>query len=441
MHTHRAAGGVGDYHMNMAREFERWFVRVRAMQSSNDARRRGGLSRMHRHRAHHLRAPPASQSSDPIRTRSLSVGASSIVVMRTAFPAATVAAALGGGPASRPALAFAAAEKEDRAVAVGAGKKKSLARDSDGTASSLRARTDGAECAVEEKPSGGGTDVGILTGGSSCEADEICEKDGTSSLGGRCASSTKKKLVTPKVAAFTRRQRRASTLLANRRRRAQDDRQVGSGGAALANATDTGDEEEEEEFVCPTFCPEEFCNCARSDEGGDAERCAPELNMVCEQDLLAECVPDRYLKFYTSTYCPFAKCLAVDSRPYAECSCDYYDAYCKAYYTFQESMEKCAIGQCCADTPVETKYTCLPELTPTKSPTMTPTLTQKPSASPTDSMAPTLTMAPTSSTAPTGAPSTSSKPTTSAAPTRLISETPSASPTISAAVSVQVPLR
>ena len=312
--------------------------------------------------------------------------------MRTTLSSAAIAIITG---ASHPALAS-ADKKEDRAVANAV---ISLTRDVNKSYQSSklqrpRSLLGGEECNsfndhgpnASENSAYGYVDIDVDVGILGCRADdEICVRDETSSLGGRCtlasaASSLyssgeqqeeeQERPQKPLMAAFPNRRNRR--LPSNRRL------QPAIGGA----------EEEEEEvdgpFVCPTNCPKDFCDCAQDD--GDASACAAELNAVCTAGLIAECVPDKYLDFYTQTYCPYAKCVAVYNKPLEECSCDYYRDYCQVYYEFVESMDKCEVGECCAVQPAGSKWTCIPEMQPTLNPTGSPTSSAKPSASPTVSL-------------------------------------------------------
>mmetsp|Transcript_12196 Transcript_12196/g.26558 ORF Transcript_12196/g.26558 Transcript_12196/m.26558 type:complete len:546 (+) Transcript_12196:81-1718(+) len=263
-------------------------------------------------------------------------------------------------------------------------------------------------------------DVGVL---SCVDADQACEADGTSSTGGRCTTTTtssssakqfNERPQTPTIPVFPSRRHNPTA-----KQRFLQRNSTGLGAGA----------DEDEPFVCPANCPQEFCDCASSD--GDAEKCAPQLHSVCTDNLLSECVPDKYLQFYTDTYCPFAACLAVENKPYEECSCGYYKDYCKVYYAFEESIEKCATGTCCDAEAAGSKWTCLPGLQPTASPTEAPTVSSMPSGVPTTTAMPTVSSKPTSSAAPTFRPSTSVPPTVSSVPTPNPTDTPSSQPSTS----------
>mmetsp|Transcript_34171 Transcript_34171/g.73966 ORF Transcript_34171/g.73966 Transcript_34171/m.73966 type:complete len:590 (-) Transcript_34171:385-2154(-) len=310
----------------------------------------------------------------------------------------------------------------------------------------LRQRTLEKECnsfpSSKKKKRGGmlTADVGILM---TCddEIHETCVPDETSSIGGRCTNTSssssssssiqlEQPQILPKVAPFKKR-RNHLTIAQQQQRNLQilsDRPQTGDDGEEVVE----GEEEVDVPFVCPTNCPIAFCDCAEDD--GDAALCASELHDVCTSDLIPECVPDKYLPFYTETYCPFAQCLTepTSGKPlYEECSCNYYLAYCNLYYSFEESLEKCAISTCCEERGAGEKFVCLPALEPTWSPTAYPTVSFEPSASPTSTTSPTATTGPTTTTAPTFAPSMSTSPTSSSAPSSSPSVSPTAYPTSS----------
>lgn len=213
-------------------------------------------------------------------------------------------------------------------------------------------------------------DVGIL----GCGPNQTCEPDGSSKLGGRCtisAGSAQLKLpgIPDKMAAFSNRRVRQS----NQKQRALRFLQE------IDGSTNTTDDYEEK--VCPPNCPQQFCDCAHAD--GDAEKCSSELHSVCINDLLSSCVPESFMAFYTDTYCPFASCIALEGKSYEECTCAYYQNYCDVYYAYMESIEKCAIANCCDGQPDGTKYMCIPGMEPTGNPTMAPVFSPHPSSSPT----------------------------------------------------------
>ena len=187
------------------------------------------------------------------------------------------------------------------------------------------------------------TDVGVLV--VDCDDEQTCEFDESSSLGGRCTATSKssvvelvveeEQLTTPKTPAFPIRRQRPLIFQKQSRKLQTTDGSTGNVPVAGIGGDNTTDV-----FVCPTGCPQDFCDCAEDD--GDAKKCAAELHGVCEANLLPACVPDKYLTFYIETYCPYASCLAVENKIVEECSCDYYKNYCETYYAYEESIEKCA---------------------------------------------------------------------------------------------------
>jgi hypothetical protein len=290
--------------------------------------------------------------------------------MRIIFPSASIAAFTGSYLVSAEVVKVHDLAGEQRIV--------KLARDVDESfqSSNTRKRSLDEECntfnsdgdSAEENAESGPTDVGIL----GCGPNQKCEPDQSSLLGGRCTMSTvSAQLKLPgkpvSMAAFPKRRGRRTNKIQRALRFLQE--------------TDATTDDVEEEQVCPPNCPQQFCDCAFND--GDANKCANELHSVCINDLLDNCVPDSAMSFYTDTYCPFAECVAFEGKSYEECTCDYYANYCNVYYAYLESIEKCAVSNCCDGQPDGMKYTCIPELQPTGNPTMAPIFSPHPSSSPT----------------------------------------------------------
>jgi len=99
----------------------------------------------------------------------------------------------------------------------------------------------------------------------------------------------------------------------------------------LEGATDDGID-----FFCPrTTCPSALCDCAEG--GGSLERCASELQSVCLNGQLGDCVFRDYVQVYQSVYCPFTFCLN-DGFLENQCDCAFYDLYCAQ---IQEDKVKC----------------------------------------------------------------------------------------------------
>jgi hypothetical protein len=295
--------------------------------------------------------------------------------MRIALPCATIAAIISAwGLVSADDGRVLAVEEVDGADDGAAGNVAS-SRARAPRSRRVQSPSDGEECDVSVDYGGlvSEADVGVLH----CGPGRTCVADGNSSVGGRCVTvdtsssaadlPNDRPVVLPRMAIFPSRDAHMARRLSTdpRLRRVQED-----GG-----------------FVCPTNCPQSFCDCARAlngnDADGDAYKCAPELHSTCVTGLIPECVPADNLSFYTETYCPFAECVVVSGETYENCYCEYNKNYCVTYYAFQESIDKCAIGSCCDSKPEGEKYGCLPELQPTGAPTLEPTVTRKPTDSPT----------------------------------------------------------
>lgn len=214
-------------------------------------------------------------------------------------------------------------------------------------------------------------DIGIL----GCRnPNATCEYDELSSLGGRCTLD--RSLLTPKnidTPIFSHR-RESSHLLTSPRE-------------------DTPRFLQNSSWSCPSGCPKEFCKCAQ--KHGEVKHCTKEMDELCLNGLVSECVPNDYLPFYYQTYCPFSECI-VANNAYHDCSCQYYRDYCTLYYAFNESTSKCNIAACCeAAVDQDSKIMCLPGLQPSISPTMNPTTSMEPSGMPSLSGVPTISPKPT----------------------------------------------
>jgi len=90
------------------------------------------------------------------------------------------------------------------------------------------------------------------------------------------------------------------------------------------------------DFFCPrTTCPSTLCDCAEA--GGSLEKCSTELQSVCLNGQLGDCVFKDYVHVYQSVYCPFTFCLN-DGFLENQCDCAFYDLYCAQ---IQEDKVKC----------------------------------------------------------------------------------------------------
>jgi len=80
------------------------------------------------------------------------------------------------------------------------------------------------------------------------------------------------------------------------------------------------------EYYCPRdTCPTALCDCA--DGGGSLEDCTPQLQDVCRQGKLGDCVFKDYVAVYEEVYCPFAFCQNTGHRE-DQCDCAFYKLYC-----------------------------------------------------------------------------------------------------------------
>ena len=64
-------------------------------------------------------------------------------------------------------------------------------------------------------------------------------------------------------------------------------------------------QENDYDYYCPReTCPTELCDCA--DGGGSLEDCVDQLQAVCREGKLDQCVFKGYVEMYQDVYCPFA---------------------------------------------------------------------------------------------------------------------------------------
>lgn len=94
---------------------------------------------------------------------------------------------------------------------------------------------------------------------------------------------------------------------------------------------------EEDLFYCPrSSCPEPLCDCA--DEGGSIELCSSELQSVCLNGQLGDCVFNGFLEIYKTIYCPLTFCLN-DGFDESKCDCAFYEMYCSHISSGNEDCE------------------------------------------------------------------------------------------------------
>lgn len=85
-------------------------------------------------------------------------------------------------------------------------------------------------------------------------------------------------------------------------------------------------QENDYDYYCPReTCPTELCDCA--DGGGSLEDCVDQLQAVCREGKLDQCVFKGYVEMYQDVYCPFASCAASGHRE-NQCDCAFYQLYC-----------------------------------------------------------------------------------------------------------------
>jgi hypothetical protein len=98
------------------------------------------------------------------------------------------------------------------------------------------------------------------------------------------------------------------------------------------------DTDDEVTFFCPRdTCPQALCDCA--EEGGSLENCSSELQSVCMNGQLSDCVFVDYVSVYRDVYCPFTFCLN-DGFLENQCNCAFYEMYCAQILS---DKEKCAL--------------------------------------------------------------------------------------------------
>lgn len=85
-------------------------------------------------------------------------------------------------------------------------------------------------------------------------------------------------------------------------------------------------QEEEYDYYCPReTCPTELCDCA--DSGGSLEECTEQLQSVCNEGKLGNCVFSDYIQVYREVYCPFVSCVGEGFHE-NQCDCAFYELYC-----------------------------------------------------------------------------------------------------------------
>lgn len=90
-------------------------------------------------------------------------------------------------------------------------------------------------------------------------------------------------------------------------------------------------QENDYDYYCPRdTCPDELCDCA--EKGGSLEECTSELQSVCHDGKLSDCVFADYVKVYEEVYCPFVSCVGDGFRE-NQCDCAFYELYCNRLHS------------------------------------------------------------------------------------------------------------
>ena len=249
--------------------------------------------------------------------------------MRIVLPCATIAAITSAWGLLVSADGGAAAAKELDAVDGGGDDDEDIATSRSRAPRSMRdAAENGEECDHHLEGGGIGTkaDVGVLR----CGPGRTCAADVTSSVGGRCVTSSSSSSSSvipierpdaPLMAAFPS---RGLHVMMQRGEHAL---------RRLQNST------EDSGYVCPKSCPQNICDCLeQGDIDANFATCAPVIHSACITGLVSECVPDYYPTSYTDIYCHLVACL-VDGPE--GCTSEY-DNYCQDY-ALEEDVHKC----CC----------------------------------------------------------------------------------------------
>mmetsp|Transcript_11359 Transcript_11359/g.23944 ORF Transcript_11359/g.23944 Transcript_11359/m.23944 type:complete len:548 (-) Transcript_11359:450-2093(-) len=254
-------------------------------------------------------------------------------------------------------------------------------------------------------------DVGVLA---CSQPHQVCIRDEESFLGGRCADR-RPRGESQATASPIFQQRRLT--LNQRQKQSRFDNNNGIRNGQTSRFLQSS-------FICPANCPKDFCKCA--EKHGNGVDCVKELNDICVDGMLFECVPYEFITYYEETYCPFAACMRNGGK-YWECECEFQRDYCNMYYEYVESEQSCEIAACCDLQEGKQKASCIPALAPTATPSSAPTVTSLPTASPSRSSAPSKSLSPSVSSVPSAVPSTSTAPSVSSKPSFEPTEYPTTS--------------
>ena len=187
-------------------------------------------------------------------------------------------------------------------------------------------------------------DIGVLVGCENNDGQE-CRKDETSSLGGRCTTTTSYK----DTSAI---QRTRQTIISKPKLRFLQDT---------------------EGLECPANCPQSFCGCIESLNYQTTTQqkigimkdptCATEIKSVCSNDEVLTNCGGTDAEDYCSYLMCFIDAYAADSG-LEECYCLQYRSTCDAYAGTAYALYAepyCTIADCCDAQPVGSKATCIPD--------------------------------------------------------------------------------
>ena len=116
--------------------------------------------------------------------------------------------------------------------------------------------------------------------------------------------------------------------------------------------------------LCATYapsCPTSLCTCLFS-PNSSVSSCSSEMRSVCTNDQLSSClVTPEEMPLYQNVFCPMASCLVEVSsggrKMLEECYCDYHRDACD--FNPAVNGEDCDVADCCDGQPLGMKSTCL----------------------------------------------------------------------------------
>jgi len=177
-------------------------------------------------------------------------------------------------------------------------------------------------------------DAGILLVGCN-DVDQTCVPDESSSLGGRCTTTTDVN-TNRHSAVFINSYNGASSTDRRSSSTIEFGRDIQPSSSASLHLRSRSRSLQSYTFNCPTTCSQSFCNCIQSTFDGidflQDKSCASEIANVCTTtETLAACGitegTNYYIGFITEGICPYAECLVKvqeGDKMEEECFCEYY---------------------------------------------------------------------------------------------------------------------